>query len=134
VLLDGPFEFGTGAVDVNGEEGGAAGGIGPGLVLFDKGPDDAAVGVGKGEAVDLALFEPGEFTFAHGLGFDPDGLHDAVIEHEPVGFVFVAGFADDGGEVEVGDIDVDAGFFGNFALGALGGGLAGVHVELAADG
>jgi hypothetical protein len=64
---------------------------------------------------------------------DFDGFHDAVVEEEPVGFAFEGGLGDEPDESEVFDVDFDTGFFPDLALGALGGGLAECHLELASD-
>lgn len=132
-LLDAPCEFFAPAVDVDVEEPGAA--VLPGvLVLVDHGPDDLAVGVGEWEVGDLVGLVPAEFSLVHVAVDDFDGLHDAVVEEEPVCLSLKGGLGDEPDKSEVVDVDMDAGFFHDLALGALGRRFAQVHLEFAADG
>ena len=64
---------------------------------------------------------PAEFAFVHVAIDDFNGDHDAVVEEEPVGFSFECGFGDEAYEADVVDVDMDACFFLDFSLGALGG-------------
>lgn len=138
------------AIDVDSKEAGPFGGAGGGAVgggfegggnverggggLAEEWPDDFAVGLGEGEGVDLVGAEPIESSFSHVFGLDPDRAQHAVDEHEPVAFALELLLADEADKVEAVDGDVDPGFFQNFALSALGGRLAQMNIELAADG
>ncbi len=119
-MVDVPAELAVAAVDVDGEETGAAVAAG-GVGLADEGPDDVAVGLGEGEGLEFGLVEPVEATFADVVGWDFDGAEDAVDEHEPVAAAFELALADEAEEVDAVEGDVDAGFFLDFALSAHGG-------------
>lgn len=91
-----------------------------GVVLPHQGPDDPTIGVGQRQAVELARRVPFEVPLADGVRGDRHGAENAVKEHEPVCVALVAVLADEAAEVETVDWNVDAGFFVDFAAGALG--------------
>lgn len=128
-----PTELVASTIDVDCEEPRLAG-LGFLFAGVHEGPDDFAVGFGDGEVGEFGGREPVEAAFAHVVGLDPDGAEDAVDEHEPVALALEGLFADHADEVEAVDGEVEAGFLGDFALGALGGAFAQFDVELAAYG
>ena len=132
LLLYVPLHLAAAAVDVDGEEAVlTAGGLWFGGV--HEGPDDFAVGFGHGQVFKLVEVEPIKPAFAHIARRDFDGANDAVDEHEPVAFAFELLFADEADKAEAREGQVEAGFFVDFALGALHGAFAQRDVELAAD-
>ena len=128
-----PTELVASAIDVDCEEPRLAS-LGFLFAGVHEGPDDFAVGFGDGEVGKFGGREPVEAAFAHVVGLDPDGAEDAVYEHEPVALALEGLFADHADEVEAVDGEVEAGFLGDFALGALGGAFAQFDIELAAYG
>lgn len=126
-----PGHRGGSAVDVEREE--PRGLAGRALGESDDGPDDVAVGVGEREGIDLFVGVPVETALVHVMWDDGDGFENSEVEEEPVAFALVGAFGYEALEVEVGEFDAEAGFFVDFALGAVRGGFAGVDVELAAD-
>jgi len=132
-LFDVPRDLVVAAIDVDGEEAGRAG-RGARFVAVEEWPDDAAVGLGEREGVELVVMKPIETAFGDVASLDGDGAENSVDEHEPVPAAFEGLFADHPDEVESADGDVDSGLFQDLAAGALGGRFADADFELSADG
>ncbi len=103
------------------------------VVFVEIRPDQGVVGRGDLELIDRVAAEEFEMAFVDRAG---QGVgRDAAIEqeHEPVAGALIAFFRDIAEAVQVVVGQFEADFFMCFTAGAFVGGLAGHHVELAAD-
>lgn len=127
-LFDAPGHLRARAVDVDREKAGTSVSAGT-FMCPDEGPDDPTVRLREREGVHLSGFKPVEPTLAHVPGLDLDGSEHPVVEQQPVPLTLEGRLADEPEEMESFNWDMDARFFGDFTLGAVGGRLPCSHVE-----
>ncbi len=131
-LINGPFHLSFAAINMHREEPRLAA-RSLSLSFPYQWQDNFSVGLGDIQFHHLFSGVPIQPTFAHVVRLNPHSPQNLVDEHEPVAFTFERGFGDHPQQVESFERKVQSDFFMDLALSTLGGGFAGVHIELAAD-